>query len=95
VGIGINLTSAPDGAAQLDEPREAVFARLRPKVKSWAAAADDIVIARWRELSVTLGRRVRIDVSGQVTEGVAQDVGARGELIVDGTSFVAGSLTHL
>jgi BirA family biotin operon repressor/biotin-[acetyl-CoA-carboxylase] ligase len=95
VGIGINLTSAPDGAAQLDEPREAVLARLRPKVKNWTAAADEIVIARWRELSVTLGRRVRIDVSGQVTEGVAEDVGARGELIVDGTPFVAGSLTHL
>jgi BirA family biotin operon repressor/biotin-[acetyl-CoA-carboxylase] ligase len=94
-GIGINLTSAPEGAARLGQRCEAVLKRLRPKVISWTAASDDEVLARWRDLSATLGRRVRVDVAGTTTEGIAEDVGPHGELIVDGTSFVAGSVTHL
>jgi BirA family transcriptional regulator, biotin operon repressor / biotin---[acetyl-CoA-carboxylase] ligase len=90
-GIGINLTWAPDGAAMLGVPREELFERLREHVDRWCMAADAAVIGRWRELSATLGRRVRIDG----TEGLAQDIGASGELIVDGRSFVAGSVTHL
>jgi hypothetical protein len=38
---------------------------------------------------------VRVDVSGHAVEGTAQDIGPGGELIVDGRSFVAGSVTHL
>ena len=94
-GIGINLTWAPDGAAKLDQPRDEVFERLRAKVSEWSAASDADVLARWRELSVTLGRRVRVVVSGRVTEGLAQDIGTHGELIVDGVPIVAGSVTHL
>ena len=95
VGIGINLSWAPDGAAKLDQPRDELLARLTPSIATWTAANDDEILARWRELSATLGRRVRVDVSGRVTEGLAQDVGPRGELIVDGVAFVAGSVTHL
>jgi BirA family transcriptional regulator, biotin operon repressor / biotin---[acetyl-CoA-carboxylase] ligase len=94
-GIGINLTWAPPGAARLDQPRDEVFERLREKIASWTAAPSEDVLGRWRELSATLGRRVRVDVSGAITEGVAQDIGPRGELIVDGKLFVAGSVTHL
>jgi BirA family transcriptional regulator, biotin operon repressor / biotin---[acetyl-CoA-carboxylase] ligase len=90
-GIGINLTSAPDGAAILGEDRDALLERLRDQVALWVAAPDDEVIARWRELSATLGRRVRIDG----VEGIADDVGPGGELIVDGKTYVAGSVTHL
>jgi len=95
VGIGINLTWAPDGAARLDRPRDEVLSRLRAEIEAWTAAPTDVVLARWRELSATLGRRVRIEVSGHVTEGIAQDIGPRGELIVDGVPFVAGTVTHL
>lgn len=95
VGIGINLTWAPKGAARLDQPRDQVFARLREKVGLWAVAPPEKVLARWRQLSATLGRRVRVDLSGQAVEGIAQDLGPHGELIVDGVPFVAGSLTHL
>ncbi|HET7420250.1 MAG TPA: biotin--[acetyl-CoA-carboxylase] ligase [Candidatus Dormibacteraeota bacterium] len=94
-GLGINLTWAPDGAARLGEPRDAVFERLRQKVGVWSAETDERVLARWRELSATLGRRVRVDVSGRIVEGVAQGIGPAGELIVDGVTFVAGSVTHL
>jgi len=95
VGIGINLMWAPDGAARLDRPRDEVLSRLRTEIEAWTAAPTDVVLARWRELSATLGRRVRIEVSGHVTEGIAQDIGPRGELIVDGVPFVAGTVTHL
>ena len=94
-GIGINLTSAPDGAARLDQPREDVLARLTVKIAEWTAAPANSVLDRWRELSATLGRRVRIEVSGGATEGRADDIGPHGELIVDGVAFVAGSVTHL
>jgi BirA family biotin operon repressor/biotin-[acetyl-CoA-carboxylase] ligase len=94
-GVGINLTSAPEGAAQLDQPRDEVFERLRAQIDGWATAPPQTVLSRWRELSETLGRRVRVDISGQITEGTALDIGERGELIVDGVPFVAGSVTHL
>jgi len=94
-GIGINLTWAPAGAARLDQPAEEVLGRLRGEVARWTAAPVDVVLARWRELSATLGRRVRIELGGQTTEGIAEDIGPRGELIVDGVAFVAGSVTHI
>jgi BirA family transcriptional regulator, biotin operon repressor / biotin---[acetyl-CoA-carboxylase] ligase len=95
VGIGINLAWAPEGAARLDVPRDELLERLRSRLQQWSAVSDEQVLDRWRELSATLGRRVRVDVSGRVTEGVAQEVGPQGELIVDGVPFVAGSVTHL
>jgi len=94
-GIGVNLTWAPGGAASLDQPRDELFASLRATIATWTASEPDAVLARWRELSATLGRRVRIEVSGKAFEGIALDIGTRGELIVDGTPFVAGSVTHL
>jgi len=94
-GIGVNLTWAPEGAAQLDQPRDELFGRLRERMSVWVAATGDEVLARWRQRSATLGRRVRVELPGKTTEGVAQDLGPRGELIVDGVAFVAGSVTHL
>ena len=95
VGIGINLTWAPEGAARLDRPRDEVLTDLIVAIEHWTVEPDKDILAAWRLLSVTLGRRVRIELSGRVTEGLAQDVGPRGELIVDGVPFVAGSVTHL
>lgn len=94
-GIGINLTWSPPGAARLDQPRDEVFERLREKIAAWAVAPAEQVLSRWRDLSATIGRRVRVDVSGAITEGLAQDIGPAGELIVDGRRFVAGSVRHL
>lgn len=90
-GIGINLTWAPEGAAQLAASRDEVLERLEAEIDRWAAAPADAVLGRWRELSATLGRRVRIDG----VEGVAEDIGPGGELIVDGVAYVTGSVTHL
>jgi BirA family transcriptional regulator, biotin operon repressor / biotin---[acetyl-CoA-carboxylase] ligase len=90
-GVGINLTWAPEGATKLEQPRDEVLARLRTGIHVWTSSPPDAILRRWRELSATLGRRIRIDA----TEGLAEDIGANGELIVDGRAFVAGSVTHL
>jgi len=94
-GVGINLSWAPEGAAKLDQPREDVLARLSSKIDAWSAAPADRVLSRWRELSETLGRRVRVELPGRTIEGIAQDIGRSGELIVDGAQVSAGSVTHL
>ena len=94
-GIGINLTWAPEGAARLDQPRDEVLERLTDEIRRWTGAPADVVLGRWRELSATLGRRVRVELAGQTTDGIAEDIGPHGELIVNGVAFVAGSLTHL
>ena len=90
-GVGINLTWAPEGAARLARPRDELFEALRDQVDQWSAAPEDQILGRWRALSATLGRRVRIDSA----EGLAEDIGPHGELIVDGVAYVAGSVTHL
>lgn len=94
-GIGVNLTWAPPEGAMLGEPRDQLLERLRAAMGLWTSASPETVLRRWRELSATLGRRVRIEVSGVATEGLADDIGPQGELIVDGTAFAAGSVTHL
>jgi BirA family biotin operon repressor/biotin-[acetyl-CoA-carboxylase] ligase len=94
-GIGINLTWAPDGAASLSQPRDQLMERLRSEVERWCSAPPDQVLARWRELSDTIGRRVRVELPDRVFEGIAQDIDARGELIVDGAVVSAGSVIHL
>jgi BirA family biotin operon repressor/biotin-[acetyl-CoA-carboxylase] ligase len=94
-GIGINLTWAPVGAATLNRDREQLLEELREKLEGWSTAKPDVVLARWRELSATLGRRVRVEMSGKVIEGIAQDIGHGGELIVDGTPVIFGSVIHL
>ncbi|MGH7764437.1 MAG: biotin--[acetyl-CoA-carboxylase] ligase [Candidatus Dormibacteraceae bacterium] len=94
-GIGINLTWAPDGAAMLDQPRDELLDRLTEKIDSWSSASPEAVIGRWRELSATLGRRVRVDLPERSYEGLAQDIGSHGELIVDGSPVNAGSVKHL
>jgi BirA family biotin operon repressor/biotin-[acetyl-CoA-carboxylase] ligase len=94
-GIGINLTWAPDDAAMLNQPRDELLERLRASIELWRAAGPSAVIDRWRQRSDTLGRRVRLTLPGRSIEGIAEDITARGELIIDGETYIAGSLTHL
>ena len=94
-GIGINLTWAPPGAAKLNQDRDLLLERLRLELDRWAAADLEDVLALWRALSDTLGRRVRVDMGTNVIEGRAEDIGPGGELIVDGVAVTFGSVTHL
>lgn len=94
-GIGINLTSAPEGAAMLNQPADKVTKRLLPAMTTWCSAPPEDVLVRWRELSDTLGRRVRVLLPDRSFEGQALDINDHGELIVDGETVSAGSVTHL
>jgi BirA family biotin operon repressor/biotin-[acetyl-CoA-carboxylase] ligase len=94
-GIGINLTWAPEGAAQLDQPRDELLERLRQAIDRWTSAPPADVLTRWRELSDTIGRRVRIQLPDRVIEGTARDIDASGNLVVDGQLVSAGSLSVL
>ena len=94
-GIGINLTWAPDGAARLEQPRDRLMEKLRTEMTRWCSAAADEVLDRWRELSDTIGRKVRVELPDRTFEGIAEDINSRGELVVDGAAVSAGSVRHL
>lgn len=94
-GIGINLTWAPEGGATLNQPRDWLLARLRVALDRWCSAPSSEILGRWRELSDTIGRTVRVQLPDRAFEGVAQGINELGELIVDGAVVSAGSVTHL
>jgi BirA family biotin operon repressor/biotin-[acetyl-CoA-carboxylase] ligase len=94
-GIGVNLTWAPDGAARLGQPRDQLMERLRTEMARWCSEPAEDLLNRWRELSDTLGRKVRVELPDRTLEGVADDINSRGELVVDGAAISAGSVRHL
>ncbi len=95
VGVGINLTWAPPAAARVDQPRDVLLDALRQRLDVWMSAPPAAIVQRWRELSDTLGRQVRVELAGRVLEGVASDIAADGSLIVDGEHVSAGDVIHL
>jgi BirA family transcriptional regulator, biotin operon repressor / biotin---[acetyl-CoA-carboxylase] ligase len=50
--------------------------------RAFRAGDTASIIARWKELSETLGRTVRVETATGFVEGVAGDVDARGALVV-------------
>jgi BirA family transcriptional regulator, biotin operon repressor / biotin---[acetyl-CoA-carboxylase] ligase len=95
VGVGINLTWAPPAAARVDQPRDVLLDALRQGLDVWTSAPPAAIVQRWRELSDTLGRQVRVELAGRVLEGVARDIAEDGSLIVDGEHVSAGDVIHL
>jgi BirA family transcriptional regulator, biotin operon repressor / biotin---[acetyl-CoA-carboxylase] ligase len=95
VGIGINLSWAPPGAALLGTERELLLARLVAELEGWWVVAAAEVLAAWRARSDTLGRRVRVELGAEAFEGVAEDIAEDGSLVVGGRSVAAGDVTHL
>ncbi len=95
VGIGINLSWAPAGAAKLGDDRDALLERLLPLMTGWTAAEPEAVMRRWRELSWTLGQTVRVELGGEVIEGLAEDVAEDGALLVGGRRVIAGDVTRV
>ena len=57
------------------------------------------ILDEWREMSSTLGARVRIHEEGKTTDGVAKDIGADGSLIVETEAglvdVLQGDVSHL
>jgi BirA family transcriptional regulator, biotin operon repressor / biotin---[acetyl-CoA-carboxylase] ligase len=95
VGIGINLSWAPAGAARLGADRDLLLERLLPLMTRWNEAEPEAVVKRWRELSWTLGQQVRVELGGEVIEGLAEDVADDGALLVGGRRVIAGDVTRV
>ena len=95
VGIGINLTWAPPGAARLERNRDELLEVLRERLAGWTGSPNAKILERWRQLSDTLGRRVRVELPARVFEGTAEDIAEDGSLIVDGEAVGAGDVIHL
>jgi BirA family transcriptional regulator, biotin operon repressor / biotin---[acetyl-CoA-carboxylase] ligase len=86
-----------------DVPRALACARLLEALDEWLALHDLEGFApvrdRWRQLSSTLGRRVRVELEPGVLEGDAVDLADDGALIVRTadetlTRVMAGDVTH-
>lgn len=96
IGIGINLTWGPPEAARLSgTARDELLELLRDRLGHWLAQPREAVLQRWRELSATLGRRVRLELPHGSVEGLAEDIAPDGSLVVDGTAVHAGDVVHL
>ena len=92
VGLGLNLTWAPDGATCLGAGvhRDALLAAY---LTSLDAPGD--MLARYRQRCATLGQRVRVQLLREVCQGVAEAVDDEGRLVVDGRKIPAGDVVHL
>jgi BirA family biotin operon repressor/biotin-[acetyl-CoA-carboxylase] ligase len=122
IGLNVNLTEAqlPEELRGLasslrlergaEVPRAWVLYRLIERLDHWLSVHEsegfDAVRVRWRELSSTLGRRVRIEAgvtsgpAGQGLQGEAIDLAEDGALLVrDDSGMVhpinAGDVVHL
>ncbi|WP_261664095.1 biotin--[acetyl-CoA-carboxylase] ligase [Deinococcus sp. Marseille-Q6407] len=95
LGIGINVSQAPSGAATAEQFRPGVsraelLADVLGELEHWLSAPVPEVLDAWRAVSATLGRQVRFELPGQsaqngqsgVLEGRASDLDDQGSLLV-------------
>jgi BirA family biotin operon repressor/biotin-[acetyl-CoA-carboxylase] ligase len=101
LGVGVNVAWAPEGAASLQEfgpysRREVLLTFLR-RLEALLPLLEDpeALLARYRQASHTLGRRVRVETPKGVVEGVAQEVLPDGSLLFGGVGVGAGEVALL
>jgi BirA family biotin operon repressor/biotin-[acetyl-CoA-carboxylase] ligase len=87
LGIGINVSAAPDGAACLTEWRPALtrarlLADLLAALEHWLTQPPAQILAAWRQASVTLGQPVQVQTPRGPVAGTALDIDAQGSLLV-------------
>lgn len=56
---------------------------------------DEALLDDYRAVSATIGQKVRLDTHGGSVIGVVEDVDKHGEVVVNGTSYSTGDVTHL
>lgn len=56
---------------------------------------DEALLDDYRAVSATIGQTVRLDTVDGIVEGVVGDVDKHGAIVVDGTSYSTGDVTHL
>ncbi len=75
-----------------------IVRRFLSGLASLERKGDQTLIDRWRELSVTLGQDIRLQLAGQTVAGLAVDINDDGALVVDLASgerrvFTAGEVS--
>ncbi|WP_309570223.1 biotin--[acetyl-CoA-carboxylase] ligase [Deinococcus sp.] len=88
IGIGVNVTHAPPGAAHLSEwwlelTRAGLLGHVLDALDHWLHAPVPDVLAAWTAASVTLGRSVRVHTPQGTVKGTATRLDAHGSLIVE------------
>jgi len=110
VGVGINAnstisqfesaTSLKDELGRRISPKEFLASLLEEISRQYALLTEPELLEKWRSLSATLNRRVKITAPGEVIEGQAVDIDDTGALLVRGRDGVvrtalAGDCVHL
>ncbi|GAA6757763.1 biotin--[acetyl-CoA-carboxylase] ligase [Thermus oshimai] len=101
LGVGVNVAWAPQGAAPLLEfgafSRRGILEAFLLRLEALFPLLEDppSFLARYREASYTLGRRVRVETPKGPVEGVAEAVLPDGSLVVGGVRVAAGEVALL
>lgn len=87
LGIGVNVTQAPAGAAHLSEyrpeiTRAEVLGRTLTALEHWLAQPAPSILAAWRERNLTLGHPVQVQTNAGPVLGTALDLDEQGSLLV-------------
>jgi len=111
IGIGLNVNLDVEVYPDIAEiatslkrelgreiPREQVLATLLNRFEEQYAGPPEIAFAAWQERLETLGRQIRVRIGDEVEEGLAEEVDAKGSLILrraDGSRLTipAGEVT--
>jgi BirA family biotin operon repressor/biotin-[acetyl-CoA-carboxylase] ligase len=109
VGVNLRRVGLPDGASALADAgvvvdavtvADAVVQRLAIWFQEWRDGAASVAEA-YRDLCVTLGREVRVDLpGGEAVRGTARGIDDDGRLVLDTpgggvVALSAGDVVHL
>ena len=94
IGLGINVNNDPTSrepmAASLkkilgrDVSRKALLSEFLNEFEARMNSGNfDNIISEWKEYTMTLGRRVKVVTTNDVSEGIATDVDENGALILE------------
>ncbi len=102
VPTAISLALAGASCTDRDTLLRAIVRGIGDEYLAWRRVEGDgerSVLPRYRELCVTLGRDVRVDLGGDSLEGRAVDINADGSLVVQTSagrrSVSAGDVVHV
>lgn len=101
LGVGVNVAWAPEGAAALREfsplSRREVLVAFLEKLEVFLPSLEEpeVLLARYRQASLTLGWWVRVRTPKGSVEGVAEDILPDGSLLVGGIRVGAGEVELL
>jgi len=88
LGVGLNVGSAPEGAACLhgfapDLRRSEVLLALLPALDTWLSAPVAEILDAWRACSLTLGQPVQVQTQAGPVTGTARDLAPDGALLIE------------